>query len=57
MFLKLLASEVEVLNNVLLFISQVSTLNWSDTRYPNLVNPVKNTENRHFHKKSDLEEI
>ena len=45
---------VEVLNNVLVLISEVATLNWSDTIYPNLGYPVKNAENRHFCTKSDL---
>ena len=35
---------VEVLNNVLVLISQVATLNWSDTIYPNLGYPVKNAK-------------
>ena len=43
---------VEVLNNVLVLISEVATLNWSDTIYPNLGYPV--AENRHFCTKSDL---
>ena len=32
---------VEVLTNVLVLISQVAALNWSDTIYPNLVCPGK----------------
>ena len=54
MFFKLMLRIVEVLNNVLVLISEVATLNWSDTIYPNLGYPVKNAENRHFCTKSDL---
>ena len=36
MFLKLMLTIVEVISNVLVLISQVAALNWSDTRYPNL---------------------
>ena len=36
MFLKLMLRIVEVLRNVLVLISQVAALNWSDTIYPNL---------------------
>ena len=40
MFLKLMLSWiVEVLSNVLVLISQVAALNWSDTIYPNLGYP------------------
>ena len=35
MFLKLMLRIVEVLGNVLVLISQVAALNWSDTTYPN----------------------
>ena len=53
MFLKLKFRIVEVLSNVLVLISQVAALNWSDTIYPNLGYPRQNTENRHFwHEKS-----
>ena len=53
MFLKLMLIIVEVLSNVLVLISQVAALNGSDTIYPNLGHPVKNSENRHFwHEKS-----
>ena len=54
MFLKLMLRIVEVYSNVLVLISQVAALNWSDTIYPNLGYPVKNAENRHFCTKSDL---
>ena len=36
MFLKLMLGIVEVLSNVLLLISQVAAVNWSDTIYQNL---------------------
>ena len=36
MFLKLMLRIVEVLGNVLVLISQVAALNWSDNIYPNL---------------------
>ena len=39
MFLKLMLRIVEVVNNVLVLISQVAALNWSDTIYPNLGYP------------------
>ena len=48
MFLKLMLRIVEVYSNVLVLISQVAALNWSDTIYSNLGYPVKNAENRHF---------
>ena len=35
MFLKIMLGIVEVLSNVLVLISQVAALNWSDTIYPN----------------------
>ena len=35
MFLKIMLGIDEVLNNVLVLISQVAALNWSDTIYPN----------------------
>ena len=54
MFLELMLRIVEVFGNVLVLISQVAALNWSDTIYPNLGYPVKNAENRHFFTKSDL---
>ena len=54
MFLKLMLRIVEVLSNILVLISQVAALNWSDAIYPHLGNPVKNDENRHFELKSDL---
>ena len=54
MFLKLMWRIVEVYSNVLVLISQVAALNWSDTIYPNLGYPVKHSENRHFCTKSDL---
>ena len=39
MFLKLILRIVEVYSNVLVLISQVAALNWSDTIYPNLGYP------------------
>ena len=39
MFLKLMLKIVEVYSNVLVLISQVVALNWSDTIYPNLGYP------------------
>ena len=39
MFLKIMLGIVEVLSNVLVLISQVAALNWSDTIYPNLGYP------------------
>ena len=39
MILKLMLIIVEVLSNVLVLISQVAALNWSDTIYPNLGYP------------------
>ena len=39
MFLKLMFRIAEVLSNVLVLISQVTALNWSDTIYPNLGQP------------------
>ena len=39
MFLKLMLRMVKVLSNVLLLISQLAALNWSDTIYPNLRQP------------------
>ena len=39
MLLKLMLRIVEVLSNVLVLISQVAALNWSDTIYPNLGSP------------------
>ena len=39
MFLKLMFRIVEVFGNVLLLISQVAALNWSDTIYTNLGYP------------------
>ena len=41
MFLKLMLKIVEVLNNVLVLISRVAALNWSDTIYSNLGYPHK----------------
>ena len=35
MFLKLMLKIVEALSNLLVLISQVAALNWSDTLYPN----------------------
>ena len=39
MFLKLMLRIVQVYSNVLVLISQVAALNWSDTIYPNLGYP------------------
>ena len=39
MFLKLMLRIVEVYSNVLVLISQLAVLNWSDTIYPNLGYP------------------
>ena len=39
MFLKLMLRMVEVYSNVLVLISQVAALNWSDTIYSNLGYP------------------
>ena len=39
MFLKLMLLIVEVYSNVLVLISQVAALNWSDTIYPNVGYP------------------
>ena len=39
MFLKLMLRIVEVPSNVLVLISQVAVLNWSDNIYPNLRYP------------------
>ena len=39
MFLNVMLRIVEVLSNVLVLISQVAALNWSDTIYLNLVLP------------------
>ena len=54
MILKHMLIIVEVLSNVLVLISQVAALNWSDTIYPNLGYYVKNAENRIFCTKSNL---
>ena len=54
MFPKLILSKVEVHSNVLVLISQVAALNWSNTIYPNLGYPVKNAENQDFCTKGDL---
>ena len=54
MFPKLILRIVEVHSNVLVLISQVAALNWSNTIYPNLGYPVKNAENRDFCTKGDL---
>ena len=54
MFPKLILRIVEVHSNVLVLISQVAALNWSNTIYPNLSYPVKSAENRDFCTKGDL---
>ena len=47
-FLKLMLRIVEVLSNVLVLISQVAALNWSDTIYPNLGYPRQKRRNSTF---------
>ena len=54
MFLKLIMNIVEVPSNVLVLISQVAALNWSDNIHLTYGTLVQNAENRHFSKKSDL---
>ena len=54
MFLKLLLRIVAIYSNVLVLISQVAALNWSNTIYPNLGYPVKSAEIRDFCTKGDL---
>ena len=44
MFLTLMLKIVEVPTNVLVLISQVAALNWSDTIYPNLGCPSLKTQ-------------
>ena len=52
MFLKLMLRIVEVYSNVLVLISQVAALNWSDTIYSNLGNPrEKRRKSTFFHEK------
>ena len=52
MFLKLMLKIVEVYSNVLVLISQVVALNWSDTIYPNLGYPrEKRRKSTFFHEK------
>ena len=52
MFLKLMLRIVEVFGNVLVLISQVAALNWSDTIYPNLGYPrEKRRKSTIFHEK------
>ena len=52
MFLKLMLRIVEVYSNVLVLISQVVALNWSDTIYPNLGYPrEKRRKSTFFHEK------
>ena len=55
--LKLLVRIIEVLRTVLVLISQVAALNWSDTIYPNLGLSRKNAENRDFWTQSDLKVV
>ena len=57
MFLKHILRIVEVYSNVLVLISQVAALNWSDSINRNVGHPVKNVENRHFCTKRDLKEL
>ena len=54
MFLKLMLRIVEVFNNVLVLISQVAALNWSDNIYPNLGDPRQKRRKSTFADKSDL---
>ena len=52
MFLKLILRIVEVYSNVLVLISQVAALNWSDTIYSNLGYPrEKRRKSTFFHEK------
>ena len=52
MFLKLMLRIVQVYSNVLVLISQVVALNWSDTIYPNLGYPrEKRRKSTFFHEK------
>ena len=52
MFLKLMLRIVEVLRNVLVLISQVAALNWSDTIYTDLGYPrEKRRKSSFFHEK------
>ena len=52
MFLKLMLRIVEVYSNVLVLISQVAALNWSDTIYSNLGYPrEKRRKSTFFHEK------
>ena len=53
MFLKFMLRIAEVQSNVLVLISQVAALNWSDTIYPNLRYPrQKHLNSTFFHAKS-----
>ena len=54
MFLKLMLRIVEVYSNVLVLISHVAALNWSDTIYPNLGYPREKRRKSTFFTKSDL---
>ena len=54
MFLKLLLRIVEINSNVLVLISQVAALNWSDTIYPNLGYPLEKHRKSTFFTKIDL---
>ena len=52
MFLKLLLRIVAIYSNVLVLISQVAALNWSDTIYPNLgYQRQKRRKSTFFHEK------
>ena len=54
MFLKIMLKIAEVLSNVLVLISQVVALNWSDTIYPNLGYPrQKRRKTTFLHKWSE----
>ena len=57
MFLKHMLKIVEVLSNVLLLISQVAALNWSDAIYPNLGYPRKKRRKLRFLQKKWPESI
>ena len=55
MFLKLMLRIVDVFGNVMVLISQVAALNWSDTIYPNLGYPrEKRRKSTNFHEKRSV---
>ena len=57
MFLKIMLGIDEVLNNVLVLISQVAALNWSHTIYPNLGYPRQKRRKSTFPKEKLSESI